>query len=313
MLSIKNLTFSYPNNPVLKNISLQVNKGEHIAVIGESGCGKSTLLRCLYGLHDLENGEIFWNNHQILGPAYNLVPGMDFMKYLAQDFDLMPFITVSENIGKYLSNFYKEEKQQRIKELLDMVEMTEYAHVKAKLLSGGQMQRVALARALAREPEILLLDEPFSHIDSFQKNRLRRNLFKHLKKENITCIVATHDREESLPFADRILVMKDGETRFYNTPEELYNNPKDMYTATLFGDINILNHTDFGGADEEFICYPHQLKIVENNGTPATVIECYYQGADYLLVAELNEIKIFIKHSHFIQPGTRIHVDLNNS
>lgn len=311
MLQINNLSFSYQKKQVLKNISFQVNKGEHIALIGESGCGKSTLLKCLYGLFDLEAGEMFWNNTQILGPAYNLVPGMDFMKYLAQDFDLMPFITVAENIGKHLSNFYREEKQQRIKQLLDMVEMTEYANVKAKQLSGGQMQRVALARALAKEPEILMLDEPFSHIDTFQKNRLRRNLFHHLKKENITCIVATHDREESLPFADRILVMKDGETLSYNTPENLYNNPDNIYTASLFGDINLLNRKDFGGTDEEVICYPHHLNIVTDPATPATVKECYFQGAGYLVIAELTTgQRIFLKHPRPIAKESMINLVL---
>ncbi|GLB53396.1 ABC transporter ATP-binding protein [Neptunitalea chrysea] len=296
MLKVSNVCFSYDAKKVLNNISFSVNQGEHIAIVGESGCGKSTLLRCLYGLYDLDEGELAYNNEKILGPAYNLVPGMDFMKYLAQDFDLMPFITVAENIGKYLSNFYKEEKQIRIKELLDMVEMTPYANVKAKLLSGGQMQRVALARAIAREPKVLLLDEPFSHIDSFQKNRLRRNLFRHLKEANITCIVATHDREESLPFADKILVMKAGETLSYDTPNTIYNTPKNKYTAALFGDINVLNKKDFGGYDEELICYPHQVHIVQENGTPATVKECYYRGADYLVIAELtNKQQVFVE------------------
>ncbi|GLB48019.1 ABC transporter ATP-binding protein [Neptunitalea lumnitzerae] len=296
MLNVANISFSYNEKPILKNLSFNVQQGEHIAVVGESGCGKSTLLKCLYGLFDLDAGEMFYNETQILGPAYHLVPGMDFMKYLAQDFDLMPFITVAENIGKYLSNFYKEEKQQRIKELLDMVEMTPYANVKAKLLSGGQMQRVALARAIAREPKVLLLDEPFSHIDSFQKNRLRRNLFQHLKQANITCIVATHDKEESLPFADKILVMKAGEALSFSTPKEVYNNPKNTYTAALFGDINVLNGKDFGKTEKEIICYPHQLHIVPENGTPAMVKECYYRGADYLVIAELqNGQRVFVE------------------
>ena len=143
MLKVHKIQFSYQNAAILKSISFSLEKGKNLAIIGESGCGKSTLLKLIYGLHDLDAGQIFWNDIEVLGPKYHLIPGMPFMKYLAQDFDLMPFITVAENVGKYLSNFFPEDKQARISELLEIVEMTEYANVKAKFLSGGQMQRVA--------------------------------------------------------------------------------------------------------------------------------------------------------------------------
>ncbi|SFU27596.1 ABC-type Fe3+/spermidine/putrescine transport systems, ATPase components [Pustulibacterium marinum] len=300
MLSIENISFAYAEKPILKDVSFRVEKGEHIAIMGESGCGKSTLLRCIYGLFDLEAGKIFYNETPVLGPAYNLVPGMDYMKYLAQDFDLMPFLTVAQNIGKHLSNFYPEEKKQRIQELLEMVEMTEFANVKAKLLSGGQMQRVALARAIAVEPEVLLLDEPFSHIDSFQKNSLRRNLFAHLKKHNITCLVATHDKEESLPFSDKTLVMKDGEVLTFENPKVLYQNPTNAYVASLFGDVNVLDGKDFDTDKNELICYPHQLEIVASGGVQVLVKSCYFQGDHYLVLGELNGKKITLKSSEEI-------------
>ena len=157
MLSVKNISFSYLDKKTIFNSSFKLKNGTSLAVMGESGCGKSTLLKLIYGLHDLDEGTIEWNNQAILGPKYNLIPGMDFMKYLAQDFDLMPFITVAENVGKYLSNLDSEKKWNRVKELLSIVEMDDFIHVKAKNLSGGQMQRVAIARVLALEPEVLLL------------------------------------------------------------------------------------------------------------------------------------------------------------
>lgn len=115
MLSLTNVVFSYHKSKVLNNISFSVEKGKHVSLIGESGSGKSTLLKVIYGLEDLNEGKIFWNDTEVLGPKYNLVPGMFFMKYLAQDFDLMPFTTAAENIGKFLSNFYLEEKQKKLK------------------------------------------------------------------------------------------------------------------------------------------------------------------------------------------------------
>jgi len=156
MLQVKTISFGYTDKRIIHDIDFTINKGKNIAVLGESGCGKSTLLKLIYGLYDLDQGQIFWEDKEVTGPKFNLVPGMPFMKYLAQDFDLMPYVTVAENVGKFLSNFYPEEKKQRIQELLEIVEMTEYADVKAKFLSGGQQQRVALARVLALEPEVLL-------------------------------------------------------------------------------------------------------------------------------------------------------------
>ncbi len=173
MLKVNNITFQYSKGEiVLKNIDFQLNKGEHLCIMGESGSGKSTLLKLIYGLFDVDEGTLFWGDIQILGPQEHLVPGMEFFKYVAQDFDLMPFISVEENIKKFLSRFYPKEAQERTDELLDVIEMGDFATTKVKNLSGGQQQRVAIARALAKEPELILLDEPFSQIDNFKKKNL---------------------------------------------------------------------------------------------------------------------------------------------
>ena len=175
MLKVQVTSFGYQDKTILKDISFQVAPGEHVALMGESGSGKSTLLKIVYGLLHVEDGSIFWGNTEALGPNFNLVPGEPYMKYLAQDFDLMPFISVEENIGQFLSVFERDTHQERIDELLDLIEMKSFAKTKVKYLSGGQQQRVALARVLAQEPEILLLDEPFGHIDNFKRISLRRN------------------------------------------------------------------------------------------------------------------------------------------
>jgi ABC-type nitrate/sulfonate/bicarbonate transport system ATPase subunit len=210
MLEVQSIYFSYQKEITISSCSFTLQKGKTAAIIGESGCGKSTLLKLIYGLYELDSGAINWNAIPVLGPKFNLIPGMDSMKYLAQDFDLMPYITVAENVGKYLSNIYPEVKNTRINELLEIVEMQDFASVKAKYLSGGQMQRVAIARVLALEPELLLLDEPFSHIDNFRKNSLRRKLFSYLNQKQITCIVATHDSTDILSFANEVLVLQQG-------------------------------------------------------------------------------------------------------
>jgi ABC-type Fe3+/spermidine/putrescine transport system ATPase subunit len=299
MLQIKNISFTYIENPVIENISFEIAKGQNVAVIGESGCGKSTLLKLLYGLYNLDNGEIFYDDKPILGPKFNLIPGEDYIKYLAQDFDLMPYITVEENVGKFLSNIYKAEKKARVQELLEMVEMTEFAKVKAKYLSGGQQQRVALARVLALEPEILLCDEPFSQIDSFRKNSLRRNLFNYFKKKQITCIIATHDSNEALSFSDETIVLQNGKLIAKGNSRELYDNPPSYYVASLFGEVNELklsHFTDVEEEDETLFLYPHQLKVVEEGKMKAIVKQCYFKGSHYLVKAAFERKAIFFEH-----------------
>lgn len=300
MLEIKDISFTYIDKPVIENVSFTIAKGQNTAIIGESGCGKSTLLKLIYGLYDLDSGTITYNENPILGPKYNLVPGEDYIKYLAQDFDLMPYITVEENVGKFLSNMYPEQKKARVQELLDMVEMTAFAKVKAKFLSGGQQQRVALARVLALEPEIILLDEPFSQIDSFRKNSLRRNLFRYLKDKGVTCIIATHDSTDALSFSDETIVVQNGKVVAKGNSKSLYENPANKYIASLFGEVNELKLSQLidieDDEDANLLLYPHQLKVVDNAIMKAVVKQCYFKGSHYLVKAAFERRAIFFEH-----------------
>jgi ABC-type sulfate/molybdate transport systems ATPase subunit len=308
MLQVQQLQFSYLDQPTLMDVNFSLDKGKTLAVIGESGCGKSTLLKLIYGLHDADIGTICWNDTKVLGPKFNLIPGMEFMKYLAQDFDLMPFITVAENVGKYLSNIYKDIKNQRVTELLEIVEMTEFANVKAKFLSGGQMQRVALARVLALEPEVLLLDEPFSHIDNFRKNSLRRKLFAYLKEKQITTIVATHDSTDVLSFADEVLVMQNGTLLAKDTPKHLYQNPTNKYIASLFGDVNAI---EIDG--KTILLYPHQLVVAEKGTIKGTITNAFYRGNNYLIEAKFNETVLYFENNMPLKIGEKVCLEVIHS
>jgi len=302
MLSVNHISFRYSKSKiVLDDFNFTLNKGEHLCVMGESGCGKSTLLKTIYGLLDLNKGSIHWNDEQILGPEFNLVPGFDKFKYVAQDFDLMPYISVSENIKKYLSRFYPEESEQRTQELLEVIEMQAFQNTKVKNLSGGQKQRVAIARALAKEPKLLLLDEPFSQIDNFKKNTLRRNLFQYLKEKNIACVVATHDKNDALSFADYLLVIKDNKILVNEKPKDAYANPKEKYLASLFDDVNevIIDN-------KKQLLYPHQIKIVEKSNLKATVLNKEFKGSSWLLEVKHNTQKLFIEHTNSIEKNTKI-------
>lgn len=305
MLKVENIVFGYNKAVVLNDISFHAEAGKNIAIIGESGSGKSTLLNLIYGQHDLDQGEITWKNTQILGPSYNLVVGYDFIKSVTQEFDLMPYISVEENIGKFLSRFYPEEREKRTEELLKVVELDDFAKIKVQFLSGGQKQRVAIARALAKEPEILLLDEPFSHIDNFKKQSLRRSIFNYLKEKNITCIVATHDKNDVLGFANQMLVLHDSKIIAQDTPEQLYKTPKTPLIASFFGEFNKIDGK---------IYYAHQLKIVEHSdtstplstGLKAVVKQSYFNGNNWLVELDYNTQNLIVEHHEQIAKGTTV-------
>ena len=309
MLQVKDITFGYSKQKVvLNNFSFSLKKGEHLCIMGESGCGKSTLLKAVYGLLDLQKGTVFWEENQVLGPEFNLVPGFEKFKYVAQDFDLMPYISVAENIKKFLSRFYPEESEIRTQELLEVIDMKAFENAKVKNLSGGQKQRVAIARALAKEPDLLLLDEPFSQIDNFKKNGLRRKLFSYLKKKNIACIVATHDKNDALSFADKLMVIKSNKILTFDTPQKIYNNPKQKYIAALFDDVNSIEIKD-----KSILVYPHQIKIVDKSTLTARVLNCYFKGSYWLVECLCNEQNIFLNHSSFLEKEKAICLEIKKS
>lgn len=309
MLRVNSVYFTYSKpKKVLENIQFSLLPGEHLCVMGESGCGKSTLLKAIYGLLDLNKGSITWNNEVVLGPEFNLVPGFEKFKYVAQDFDLMPYISVAENIKKFLSRFYPKESEQRTAALLEVIEMTAFRKSKVKNLSGGQKQRVAIARALAKEPELLLLDEPFSQIDNFKKNTLRRNLFQYLKQHKIACIVATHDKNDALSFADKLIILKNNTVLENDSPVSIYKTPKTNYTAALFDDVN-----DVIIRDKKYLLYPHQLKITEKSDLKAIVVHSYFKGGYWLIELKYKGQKLFVNHPNTLEKNKEIYFELENT
>ncbi|MDF0707019.1 sulfate/molybdate ABC transporter ATP-binding protein [Flagellimonas okinawensis] len=315
MLKVQVDSFGYHNQTILRNVSFTVAPGEHVALMGESGSGKSTLLKIIYGLLHVEEGSVFWGDTEALGPNFNLVPGEPYMKYLAQDFDLMPFITVEENIGQYLSVFERETHESRINELLELIEMKPYAQTKVKYLSGGQQQRVALARVLAQEPEILLLDEPFGHIDNFKRNSLRRNLFLYLKKQGITVLTASHDPSDVLPFAERTLILEEGSVIANQNTQELYNNPPNYYTASLFGQVNDVPMKllkSYSEIERSVLVYPHEFKFSDSSGLRVEVKHSFFKGSHHLNegIAE-DGTMIFFNSDKKQEKGTTIFLNVS--
>lgn len=297
MLEVKNLFFSYTTDKkIIESLSFTLKQGNMLALVGESGSGKSTILKLVYGLLEWESGEVFYKGRKLEGFKGNLVPGEPEFKYLEQDFGLMPYATVGENVGKFLSNIDLTEKQNRIMFLLDLVGMANYVDKKPISLSGGQKQRVALAKSLAQTPSVLLLDEPFSQVDTFKKNILKRAVLDFAKENNISIILATHEIEDALAYADEMMIVKEGKIIRRGNPYQIYRDPQNTYVANLFGENTILTRRDFPEIFEDIetdkiLVYPHQF-IISQTGIPVKVIRSYFMGSHYL-VESISQFKRF--------------------
>lgn len=302
LLEVKNLYFNYQNDkPLFQNLNLNVDEGQIIALVGESGCGKSTLLSLIYGLIDWQGGDILFEGEKLFGPKGNLVPGESQMKFVAQNYDLMPYGTVYDNVGKFISNINLKEKKEKVEELLDVVGLTEFAKVIPKNLSGGQQQRVAIARALAVLPKMLLLDEPFSNLDFSRKFELREKLFNYVKENNLSLIISTHNLEEVLPWADKIVVLQQGRLIQNDSPKETYENPYNDYVARLLGEVNIFSEAEkFQLNLKKTNYFPHQIKIAES-GVEATVSDSRFAGSHYRNKLLINGKSIIIYTNEFLE------------
>ncbi|KFC18900.1 sulfate/molybdate ABC transporter ATP-binding protein [Epilithonimonas lactis] len=302
LLEVKNLYFNYQTDkPLFQNLNLNVDEGQIIALVGESGCGKSTLLSLIYGLIDWQGGDILFEGEKLFGPKGNLVPGESQMKFVAQNYDLMPYGTVYDNVGKYISNINLKEKKAKVEELLDVVGLTEFAKVIPKNLSGGQQQRVAIARALAVLPKMLLLDEPFSNLDFSRKFELREKLFNYVKENNLSLIISTHNLEEVLPWADKIVVLQQGRLIQNDSPKETYENPYNDYVARLLGEVNIFTEEEKSQLNLKKTNYfPHQIKIAES-GVEATVSDSRFAGSHYRNKLLINDKPIIIYTDEFLE------------
>ncbi|TDQ16652.1 iron(III) transport system ATP-binding protein [Algoriphagus boseongensis] len=238
--SLRQITKTYDSQTALQEFTLELEKGEMIAIVGESGSGKSTLLRIAAGLTAQTSGEVWLGDQKILNPSQKLVPGYDEIKLIHQDYQLFPAVTVEENIARPLLQFDVNYREQRIQRLLDQLGLNAYKERLPRQLSGGQQQKVAIAQALAVEPEVLLLDEPFSHLDAIQKRKLILELKELLQEMGTTVIFVTHDLDDALRLTDSVVILQKGKVVQKGNSKDLCEHPKSRYVARLFSSINLI-------------------------------------------------------------------------
>ncbi len=319
-IKIKNLSKSFGDVEVLKNINLEVEEGEFFSLLGPSGCGKTTLLRILAGFEYPSEGEVFFDDANVTSLPPNLRPS----NMVFQNYAIFPHINVQRNIefGLRKENLSKDEMQQRVSNALKMVQLEGYENRYSNQLSGGQRQRIALARALVKQPKVLLLDEPLGALDKKLREEMQIELRNLQKSLGITFIFVTHDQEEAMTMSDRIAVMDEGNILQVSPPKEIYHNPKNKFVSQFIGNINILD-ADLKSVSNENLsievdCFGSmQLKnyqqIIENDKIniairpeEITISKISDSNCDY-------NFKGNVKNISFYGESTYYYVQLNNS
>lgn len=241
VLRAESISKNFDNKTVLQEISLELNPGEWLGILGESGSGKSTLLRILGRFVDPDKGDVYFRESLVPAVRGELIPGHNAIKLIHQEFELFPNQTVEENISYALRFYEPAYRKNKVVELLTITGLSSIRNQKAKLLSGGEKQRTAIARSLAEQPDVLLLDEPFAHLDNRNRRILAGAIEKLRSEQQMACIFVTHESEDALAWSDRIAVLRNGEIIQIGTPQEVYNKPVSSYVAELTGDINWLH------------------------------------------------------------------------
>ena len=250
IIEIKNVSKTYGDNTVLKNLSLNIRKNEFLTLLGPSGCGKTTTLKILAGFESGDSGKVLFNGEDIS----NLPPYKRQLNTVFQKYALFPHMNVYENIafGLKIKKVSKNEIDKKVSEMLKLVALEGFEKRAIDSLSGGQQQRVAIARALVNEPKVLLLDEPLGALDLKLRKEMQLELKKIQKRLGITFIFVTHDQEEALTMSDTIVVMNKGKIQQMGSPEDIYNEPANAFVADFIGESNIVNGTMLEDLKVEF-------------------------------------------------------------
>ncbi|SDK75566.1 ABC transporter ATP-binding protein [Natronincola ferrireducens] len=329
---LSGISKDFNNKKVLKGINLSVQEGQMISLLGPSGCGKTTTLKVIAGLIEPDGGDILMKGQSILStPIEKRGTVIVFQDYL-----LFPHLTIRQNIGFGLkmAKADKNYREDKVQEMLDLMELKGQEEKYPNQLSGGQKQRVALARALAVEPKVLLLDEPFSNLDLRLRETMREFICSLQKKLNITTILVTHDKEEALMISDKIAVMLEGEIKQFGSPVDLYENPVSEEVANFFGEANYLTGTIekgyFNSSIGKFQTHinhhssvramirPEKIEIssqMYKTGIKGTVIKKRYAGdrVHYRILLKDIELKCIAATKEIFHIGQEVSLNINGN
>jgi len=316
LLTVNNISRREEENDVVRNISFTQQSLEKIAIAGATGSGKTSLLKMIAGLATPTDGVILFNNERIPGPDEKLIPGHPSIAFLSQYFELRNHYRVIDFLS--MASKVNESEAQNIYAVCDISHLLKrWTHQ----LSGGEKQRIALARLLITSPKLLLLDEPFSNLDPFHKNTLKKVIADISSELDISCILVSHDPLDTLSWADKILVLKNGELVQKDRPETIYQSPVDEYTAALFGKYNLLT-PPLAKAVAEFSALeinqtnsfirPEDIKITnKGNGVPGEIMAIRFMGSYNELDVRAGDAMLVVNHYNCnLQEGDVVYLRL---
>lgn len=334
-LDARDVYVELQDKKILHNMSLQLEPGHIASILGPSGCGKTTFLRALAGFQPISHGEIIVHKKLFSKPGFTLPPEKRHIGMMFQDLALFPHLTVEENIKFGLKELSRLEQDRRCQQVLELTELHNQQKKHPHELSGGQQQRIALARAIAPQPEILLLDEPFSSLDPDLREQVATEVRKILKHENITAILVTHDQHEAFALADEVGVMVDGHIEQWDTAYNIYHKPKSRFVAdfvglgsmvpakvideltldTEFGQIKGELNSDFKSGDEvDLLVRPDDIPHDDSSLITAVVEEKRFRGSEFLYKLRLlsgNFVLCYAPSHHNHQIGEPIGIKLD--
>lgn len=332
-LSIKNLSCQYDGQTILESLSLEVEQGEIVCLLGASGCGKTTLLKAVAGLLPLSQGVMTLGERVIDNGETWLAPEQRNIGMIFQDYALFPHLTVSQNVAFGLKGMVKQEQDAIVEEMLTLVHLDQFSDRYPHQLSGGQQQRVAIARSLAYKPDLLLLDEPFSNIDTQVRHELIREIRKIFKKQGVTAIFVTHSREEAFAFADKMAVMNQGVIEQYGTASELYFCPSSKFVADFLGGGSYLAArylsgstyaTAIGqieasscnlidqGAECQLLVRPQHVQLRSSDSSSIAVLEQHFMGDHCRYVVEIEGTKVLGTSMEALDVGQSVAVSVES-
>ncbi len=338
ILGLDTVTKAFGNETAVREISLTVERGELLTLLGPSGCGKTTTLRMIAGLETPTGGRITIDDELVADADSATAPEARDIGIVFQDFALFPHLSVRENIAFGLSKLDAADTEARVDEMLDLVDLPEHGAKSPEQLSGGQKQRVALARSLAPEPEVLLLDEPFSNLDVRLRVEMREEVRSILKAAGVTAISVTHDQEEALSISDRVAVMNNGRIEQLDRPERIFQQPKSRFVASFLGRASFLTayvhdgvlktglgtfdaktldgYTEqYEGIAVDVLVRPDDLRAgrAANEQTDGEVASRQYVGPSFIYRVDLDSgdtVHCLHNHVEDFELGERVAVDL---
>ncbi|MFC4450089.1 ABC transporter ATP-binding protein [Halorussus aquaticus] len=339
VLELDDVVKEYAAETAVDSLSLSVREGELLTLLGPSGCGKTTTLRMMAGLDRPDAGEVRLGGEVVADETRYVKPENRDVGLVFQDFALFPHLTVAENVAFGLTDADERETERRVDELLELVDLAGHRDATPDELSGGQQQRVALARSLAPEPDILLLDEPFSNLDVRLRVEMREEVRRILKEAGVSAVSVTHDQEEALSISDRVAVMNDGQVEQVGKPESVFEHPESRFVASFLGQAGFLSAwheegtvvtpignfapqrlngltTEYAGTDLDVLVRPDDLRatVVDESEADGHIIHRQYTGPSFVYRVELhNGDVVHCQHNHVeeLDIGKPVRVELD--